>query len=322
MMINLLVTDFCNMECEYCYEDNDTEMKTQFARNLIPVLISFIDKYSPQNKSLWINFHGGEPLLHFQVIQEIVRKVKQVRTCRFSITTNASLLNQEMMDFFDDNKFFLSISMDGPEDVYMRHRKFRDNKVGFADIVYNISGFNSLKNIRYRVTVTPATVKKLYESIRYLISLHANCIVVVPDYCKSNWIAADIRCFKLEMDKINTYIGQNSLAVSVSHPFINHVYGICTGGENEITINTRGEIFPCMFVCNRKEFVIGNIGNGIDGNKLRSIKNNLKNGNKKCPNCNFVDTCINKRCIYLNYAYPANKLCEFTKTFLKCNFEV
>ena len=127
--LTLEVTDACNLNCEYCgygsmYSDHDDRtnkyMKFEQAKILIDYLISFWN--SPANKSFHktvrISFYGGEPLLNFALIKEVVDYTGSLNlpqiSFRYGMTTNA-LLVPRYLDYLADKKFSLLISLDGNE---------------------------------------------------------------------------------------------------------------------------------------------------------------------------------------------------------------
>lgn len=125
--ITLEVTDACNLNCEYCgygnmYSDHDERtnkfMKFEQAKILIDYLISYWG--SPANtsfhKTVRISFYGGEPLLNFSLIKEVVEYTRSLNlpqiSFHYGITTNA-LLVPRYMDYLVEKKFSLLISLDG-----------------------------------------------------------------------------------------------------------------------------------------------------------------------------------------------------------------
>ncbi len=313
MLINLLVTNMCNMSCDYCYEKNSEVNQMIFGSKDKNNLVLFIKRYLPHGESLWINFHGGEPLLNFEIIKKIVFETQKICTCRFSITTNATLLTKEIASFLEAYKFFISLSIDGGEDVYNKHRKYRNNQCSFKDVINNINYLNNIENIRYRMTITPDTVENLYDSIKFIISLQAKAIVVVPDYNSLEWHENKIKCFILQLEKANREIKNIFPNVTISSPIVNKKYGECCGGEKEYTINANGDVFPCVFVCNNDKYRMGNIGciSNINRKLITDEKN--KSIDKECNQCRFLHSCIAQRCIYLNSSVSHDILCRFRK---------
>ena len=91
--------------------------------------IDFLLQASGNRKNVEVDFFGGEPLLNFKVVKELVyygqRKAKeQGKHLKFTITTNGVLLNEEIGDFFDANGLDVVLSLDGRPEVHDRMRPF------------------------------------------------------------------------------------------------------------------------------------------------------------------------------------------------------
>lgn len=139
----LLVSQTCNLRCIYChaidanYEDRGEMMPLETAQQAI----RFLAKRSGRRRSLTVTLFGGEPLMNFGMIRALVPWAK--RWCRsigkrihFTITTNATLLRDEVIDFLAQHQFSISImiSMDGPKAVQDRNRPSASGR-GSYDLV-------------------------------------------------------------------------------------------------------------------------------------------------------------------------------------------
>lgn len=107
--IRIILGDDCNFHCKYCIENKINKLPTE----INPEIYNFIKKSCiGQNKKIQLSFYGGEPLLYFDKIKEIVEKTKSFNLY-YSITTNGALLNQEIVDFLNKHHFVTWISWDG-----------------------------------------------------------------------------------------------------------------------------------------------------------------------------------------------------------------
>ena len=141
------VTDSCNLNCAYCafgdlYEVFDERVikniNNQYAINLLKYLFNL----KPKNKKdkVYISFYGGEPLLNFNFIKQVVditNKIKSEKEINigYSMTTNATLINKHIK-FLVENNFKLLISLDGDEDNHS-YRSFKKNNENSFQIVIN-----------------------------------------------------------------------------------------------------------------------------------------------------------------------------------------
>src|SRR5258708_2927744 len=143
MVLN--VTNQCNLSCTYCYEYGedkivDTEngkqpkfMSEQTARESV----DFMLKESGSNKVAHITFFGGETLLNFPVLQKTMTYARQRaaevgKDVDFSLTTNATLLKPEIIEFLAEQRVGVTISIDGPREVQDKFRVF-NNGTGSYD---------------------------------------------------------------------------------------------------------------------------------------------------------------------------------------------
>lgn len=125
----LTLTTGCNLGCTYCYREDLTTpgkaavMEEATARHAIDLLL----KESTGHDRVNVVFFGGEPTTRFASIQALVpyaelEAEKMGRKVDFSLTTNASLLTDEMIAFFQTHRFGISVSMDGDEEIHDRYR--------------------------------------------------------------------------------------------------------------------------------------------------------------------------------------------------------
>ncbi|MFC1884271.1 radical SAM peptide maturase [Thermodesulfobacteriota bacterium] len=145
------VTDSCNLRCEYCgygkfYSDYEERRNINIDPEAAKRLLAFLEKgwNSHQNVSMGrrinIGFYGGEPLLNFPFINDMVDYIKKLEVPRgfftFTMTTNALLLSK-YMDFLYENQFWLLISLDGsPKNN--SYRVFPDGSESYEHVLRNV----------------------------------------------------------------------------------------------------------------------------------------------------------------------------------------
>ncbi len=138
--ISLFVTQECNLRCIYCYGNGGSYgsggvMTQRTARKAVDWLI----EQSGKVKELRINFFGGEPLLNFPLVQDVLEyALERGRACgkqfEFDITTNGSLLDDEKIAFFKEHDIVPMVSIDGPKELQDRQRPFKNGK-GSYDVI-------------------------------------------------------------------------------------------------------------------------------------------------------------------------------------------
>jgi uncharacterized protein len=170
--IVLNVTNQCNLACSYCYEYGedkivDTEhgrqskfMSETTARDAVDLLLN------ESGRVAHMTFFGGETLLNFAVLQSTVayartRAAEAGKTIDFSLTTNATLLRPDIIEFLAENDIGVTISMDGPKELQNKFRVFH-NGSGSYDIVSpkikELLRRHRTRPIGARVTLTSETI--------------------------------------------------------------------------------------------------------------------------------------------------------------------
>ena len=181
MVLN--VTNQCNLSCTYCYEYGedkivDTENGRQpkfMSEETARESVEFMLKESGANRMAHITFFGGETLLNFPVLKKTIdyarRRAAEIgKDVDFSLTTNATLLKPEIIEFLADNHVGVTISIDGPRDVQDKFRVF-NNGAGSYDVVApkvrELMKRHRTRPIGARVTLTSADldVKRIYRHL-------------------------------------------------------------------------------------------------------------------------------------------------------------
>ena len=131
----------CNLRCEYCFASTGDFGE---GRKLMPLetgkqAIDFLLKHSANRKNLELDFFGGEPLMNFEVVKQVVayarsKEQEYGKHFRFTITTNGMLLNDDNIDFINKEMSNVVLSIDGRKAVNDRMRKRVDGK-GSYDII-------------------------------------------------------------------------------------------------------------------------------------------------------------------------------------------
>jgi uncharacterized protein len=145
------VTEKCNMSCMYCaLGDNYTQqvsnkrcqhMDWQTAKTVLDFYIQIWNKESPKQfkKFCYIGFHGGEPLLNMPLIKKIINYLEEHSVNMnffYTLTTNGTLLHKHIK-YLSENKFALSVSMDGNQEMNS-YRVYKNGKSVYDDLFANL----------------------------------------------------------------------------------------------------------------------------------------------------------------------------------------
>jgi uncharacterized protein len=179
--IVLHVTNQCNLACTYCYEysadkitqteGNPKYMDRQIAESAIDMLI----RESAQRPKIHVTFFGGETLLNFHLLRSSVAYARKQsadagKQVDFSLTTNATLLNEEVVDFLAENRIGVTVSIDGDRELNDRMRVFHDGRGSYEVMLPKIKMLlerHRTNSIGARVTLSSGVghVRRIYEHL-------------------------------------------------------------------------------------------------------------------------------------------------------------
>ncbi|HGM1531618.1 TPA: Cys-rich peptide radical SAM maturase CcpM [Clostridioides difficile] len=332
----LQVTQNCNLRCDYCiysggyYTRTHSNKKMNF--ELAKSGIDYLIKHSRNSQKLFLGFYGGEPLLEFNLIKKCIEYIEQEgegKKIDYVITTNATLINDEILEFFVKNDFKVTISLDGPKNVHDRNRKFVNSDKGSFSVILNKLRNISRKypeyykkNIYINAVFTTedgfSCLSDFFSNNRYIKDLKINADIVSESFSKDKVDITkkfieekNFEDFKFYLAKLGRFnkekvsvLTKNNLALlnqmreyktSNSRnqlPDKWHHGGPCIPGIQRLFLNVEGEFFPCEKVCETMEFTkLGNIKDGIDLNKAKNILNIENLTSEKCHNCWIYSYC-------------------------------
>ncbi len=304
MNYTIFFTDNCNLDCRYCYER--TKKNTIVSSEGLKELIAFIAQNYKRdmNKPVSIVTHGGEPLLAYEqlkyFIEELNRKVPSVR---YIITTNATLLDKEKIKFLAENYTSISVSVDGTQKAHDLNRIFKSGKGSYDEAIYWAKEMLKVRaDTKARLTVTPNNVQYLYDGVKELRELGFSNIIPVPDEFNQSWTVESINeLYKQGMKIIDYCTGIKNLNIGfVQDALIRVKNAVCDGGIDTMSIESNGDIYPCVVAVGHPEFKIGNIAEGIDMQRLEELQTEARQRIDECAGCSRYDYCNGTRCKIIN----------------------
>lgn len=178
--ITLEVTERCNLRCKYCiYNESHCEYrsfgKEDMTWDIAKAAIDYLKEHSKDTEKPYIGFYGGEPLLNYSLIEKSVEYANSLfnNTITFSLTTNATIITDEIADFLAENDFSPIISLDGPEILHDANRVFIDGKGSFKatmkgvdKLVKAYSKKGDTSKIGFNIVVSGPDFDKEYDMIQ------------------------------------------------------------------------------------------------------------------------------------------------------------
>jgi uncharacterized protein len=336
MKFQLFLTEACNLNCFYCFEG--IKNKRRMDKNMVASIIHVIKEYMKNefvvNQNIVINFNGGEPLLEYPLLKTMTEEFKKNDITNFSISTNFTLLSDEILDYLVCNNFLIQLSIDGKKDT---HDKFRvDNEgCGSFDKVFNNIGllkkkYPDYKKVFYSMVFMPGSVAQLYENIKFLIDNKLYEIIPSYDAC-SDWDDKSIDEYKKQLKDIGAlyremYDKGQSVYIKLFTPQMEWLLsGIskpdCGACQDVIGIVPNGDIIACGAFINSSlydEYRIGSIYTGIDSKSIDGFFRRDAIDMSKCGDCELLSRCHNK-CFAINLQTMGNmqtipaSLCSINK---------
>lgn len=137
--LTLEITKRCNLNCSYCYVENKEKVNMKWKTAQLAIDIAMREAIKQKDKTLSVYFIGGEPLLAFGLLKEIIfyieKKNEQIGLNIFySTTTNGTVFTTEIIEFMIEKRVRFKISIDGLEDVHNENRKFVNGVGSYSEV--------------------------------------------------------------------------------------------------------------------------------------------------------------------------------------------
>lgn len=257
--MELMLTEECDQRCDYCFVEGkgrERPMDGETARKAV----DFLFRESRGAPRLKILFFGGEPLLEYDLLEEIVEyaETKAARSGQavvFNMTTNATLLNRRRCEFLARHRVKYLVSIDGPREVHDRHRKRPDGRSSYGLIAEKIPLMRKHQPwLGARMTVHPDTAEELPESFSHLLELGISQYLIGPT-TGIEWSGGDLNLYrdsmieiarrlKAELDR-GRQLRVNALEESLAMRAGKKQYRGCRAGRQSVTVTGDGLIYPC-----------------------------------------------------------------------------
>lgn len=305
----LNISHMCNLRCEYCFADGGSysgkmmNMSYEVAKKAIDFLI----EKSGHRRNLEVDFFGGEPLLNLDVVKQTVAYARSIekeknKNFRFTITTNAVLLDDETIDFFNEEMYNVVLSIDGRKEVHNCVRKTATGEGSYDLAMQNALKFKQKRVGQYYIRGTYTALNKDFsKDVLYLNDCGFDQIsiepVVLPDTHRLALKKSDIPELIAEYETlVKEYFERRKTDkwFNFFHFMIDVYHGPCEtkrlvgcGAGNEyVAVAPNGDIFPCHQFDGDGNYKLGNVLEGTFDTTLPEYfaKNNLlcKEDCRKC----------------------------------------
>ena len=308
----LHVAHDCNLKCKYCfaeegeYHGKRSLMSTEVGKKAI----DFIIANSGNRRNLEVDFFGGEPLMNFEVVKEIVEYGREQeklhgKNFRFTITTNGVLLDDEKQKYINENMHNVVLSLDGRKEIndFMRPRA---GGQGSYDLI--VPKFQKLADSRnqtdyyVRGTFTHHNLDFSKDIFHFADDLGFKQVSVEPVVADSTEDYAiqeeDLETIYKEYEKIaeELYIRHKTgekdfnffhfMVDLTGGPCVAKRLSGCGSGTEYMAVSPEGDLYPCHQFVGQPEFKLGTVFEGIKNNEIR----------EEFANCNVYTKPDCKKC--------------------------
>lgn len=324
-VITLQITQQCNLRCEYCVYSGKYQNRSHSSGVMDDAVarqsIDFLALHSIDSSHVHIGFYGGEPLLRFEFIKDQIEyalKRLQGKHITFGLTTNGTLLNKDIIEYFAKKNVLLRISLDGDKVSHDKNRKFANSDRGSFDIIINkleeIFEYypEYFKTINFNVVIDPESPFKKTALFFKNNSLINNAFITaglisnqyVVEETRSSEIFKEeygYELFKYFLYKLNVLKKED-----VSNLFEGYFRGIkriedreitelestahhggpCVPGVQKLFVGIDGTLYPCERVNEESEVMkIGTVFDGFMIEKALAILNIGEVTKEECKQC-------------------------------------
>ncbi len=306
----LNVAHTCNLSCEYCfasqgkYNGDRAIMSFDVGKRAIDYLL----ENSGHHRNLDIDFFGGEPLMAWEVVKQIIayarsKEKEYKKTFRFTFTTNGMLLNDEVTDFLNKEMHNVVLSLDGRKEVHDRLRKTVTGKGSYDHIVPKFQEFvkkRGDKEYYVRGTYTGNNVD-FTNDIFHIADLGFDKLSMEPVICDPQEpyaltekdlpeIYNQYEILAKEMlkrdEQGNGFTFYHYMLDLSEGPCIQKRISGCGSGTEYLAVTPWGELFPCHQFVGDEKYSMGNIWDGITKPEIQcQFKESNCYSKPECQDC-------------------------------------
>ncbi len=282
----------CNLACKYCfagegeYHGDRSLMSFEVGKKALDFLIA----NSGNRVNLEVDFFGGEPLMNFQVVKDLVaygrsREQECNKRFRFTLTTNGLLLDDEVMEFANQEMANVVLSIDGRKEVHDYMRPTRNGKGSYDLVVEKFKKMAELRNqtnYYVRGTFTRHNLD-FSKDVLHLADLGFKQIsaepVVAPEEEDYAIRKEDLPKLFEEYDSLARAMidrEKQGKGFQFFHFMIDLTGGPCLykrlsgcgSGTEYLAVTPWGDLYPCHQFVGMEDFKLGNVDTGIDRPEL------------------------------------------------------
>lgn len=312
--ISLHSSSWCNLGCKYCFVKDRIDIKNITIENA-KKFIDYIIHYFPEAGKFIVDPTGsGEPLLRVEFLKKLsdyckLKSNEINKEVLPMLVTNGTLLNSNNVSILQKHGYIFGISLDGTKNDNDRYRVFENGKGTFDSIIKNVKHIKHRQYIGVAVTITGSNLdlvtilKSLIKyfptvSMKPVRSMDRNQGINEDNIDDLLHAYDDLYDFIISMSLKNKigYIfailnGDDYFGKFIQRVFLNQkIQTRCDAGIGRYSLAPNGEIYACPGAIGLKEFIVGDLDNGIDKNKVDYFWKLLSDSDR-CEECEARFVC-------------------------------
>ena len=289
----LHIAHTCNLNCAYCfasqgkYNGERAVMSFEVGKQALDFLVA----NSGKRRNLEVDFFGGEPLMNFDVVKELVAYARSIekehnKNFRFTLTTNGMLINDDVIEFANKEMSNVVLSLDGRKEIHDRYRVDYAGKGSWERIVPKFQKLVEAregKNYYMRGTFTHENPDFL-EDIKTMLDLGFTELSMEPVVCApgdpSELTPQDMEIVKDQYEKLAELMLQKD---DEGKPFTFYHYMIdlkggpciykrisgCGSGTEYMAVTPWGDLYPCHQFVGDDKYLLGNVWDGVSNTAIQ-----------------------------------------------------
>ena len=300
----------CNLACRYCfagegeYKGDRSLMSLEVGKKALDFLVA----NSGNRRNLEVDFFGGEPLMNFDVVKELVAYGRELEKThdkhfRFTLTTNGVLLRDDVIEFANKEMDNIVLSIDGRKEVHDHMRPFKNGKGSYDFILdkfkkvaesrnqqkYYVRGTFTHYNLDFVKDVLSLADEGFEQiSVEPVVAGPEEPYAIreedIPQICEGyDELAKEMLKRKKEGRGFNFFHYMIDLS---GGPCVYKRLSGCGSGTEYLAVTPWGDLYPCHQFVGEEEFCLGNVDDGIVNTEMRdTFKLCNVYAKEECRNC-------------------------------------
>jgi uncharacterized protein len=291
--ISLDMSGACNMGCHYCFENDIDSRLGPMSRGTAEASVAFAFRKADRSPHVTLHFGSGEPLMRFALLQSIVDQAETLaaelgKSIAFELTTNGTLVTDEIAEFVSAHPFNVRVSCDGPAEIHNRVRPMINGRDSYEGVERGLRRL--LRAIPDRLTVNTVIsgrtrLREVWDWARGLGIRHYH-VIKVGAYRSSelDLRKEEIDHFRFDLKHVISEIRADLYAgrIPMDYQPITKVVRrlmipqpitrFCGVGGSYLGVATNGKVYPCFRHIGVKEYELGSVLDDVNDEKRMAFR--------------------------------------------------